>query len=73
MQGMRTIVIEEIDAHTCRHTITGVVAIKIFGIGKIAESTIVESTVKTFRALPPSWRGALLCTYLLLLAVSVRR
>ena len=52
MHGMRTIVIEDVDGRSCRHSIQGEIRIGIFGVGKIAEHSIVEGTVKTFAALP---------------------
>ena len=52
MHGMRTIVIEDVDGRSCRHSIQGSISIGIFGVGKIAEHSIVEGTVKTFAALP---------------------
>ncbi|CAL8464919.1 g4454 [Coccomyxa elongata] len=52
MQSVRTIVIEPIDEAHCRHSVEGEVIIKIFGIGRLAEKTIIDSTIKTFKALP---------------------
>lgn len=52
MEGRRTIIIEAVDECHCRHSVEGEINIKMFGIGGLAEKTVVESTVKTFRALP---------------------
>lgn len=52
MQGVRTVVIEEIDDSHCRHSVEGEIVIKVFGVGKLAERTIIDSTIKTFQALP---------------------
>ena len=52
MQGIRTIVIEPVDETHCRHRLEGQINIKVFGIGRLAEKTIIDSTVKTFKALP---------------------
>ncbi len=52
MQGIRTIVIEPVDETHCRHRLEGQINIKVFGIGRLAEKTIINSTVKTFKALP---------------------
>ncbi|BDA50522.1 hypothetical protein COCOBI_16-1980 [Coccomyxa sp. Obi] len=52
MQGVRTVVIEPIDDGHCRHSVEGEIIIKVFGIGKLAEKTIIDSTIKTFKALP---------------------
>ena len=52
MHGTRTIVIEDVEGGGCRHSIAGEIKIQIFGVGKIAEHTIIESTVKTFAAMP---------------------
>ena len=47
------IVIEEIDATHCRHSVTGEVKVKIFGIGKLAENSVVDSTVSALLAAAP--------------------
>ena len=52
LEAHRTIVIEAIDDNHCRHSVQGNVKVRIFGIGKLAENGVIESTVKTFRALP---------------------
>ncbi len=52
MQGDRTVVIEPIDEGHCRHSMEGEITIKVFGIGRLAEKTIIDSTIKTFKALP---------------------
>lgn len=52
LEAKRTIVIEAIDEHHCRHSVEGDVRVRIFGIGRLAENGVIDSTVKTFRALP---------------------
>lgn len=44
--------IEPIDDNHCRHSVEGEIVIKVFGIGRLAEKTIIDSTIKTFKALP---------------------
>lgn len=44
--------IEPIDEGHCRHSVEGEIIIKVFGIGRLAEKTIIDSTIKTFKALP---------------------
>ena len=45
-------VIEEVDAGYCRLRVEGHIIVKMFGIGRLAERIIIESTLKTLRALP---------------------
>ncbi len=52
MEGQRTVIIEEVDANHCRHTIEGNITVKIPMLGRVAEKSIVDSTIKTMRALP---------------------
>lgn len=53
LQAERTIVIEAIDEHHCRHRLEGEVhTSKLFGIGKLAEHMVIDSTVKTVEQLP---------------------
>ncbi|KAK9802696.1 hypothetical protein WJX73_007729 [Symbiochloris irregularis] len=52
LEARRTIVIDAIDDTHCRHSVEGDVRVRIFGIGRLAENGVIDSTVKTFRALP---------------------
>lgn len=52
MTGVRTIVIKAVDENHCRHSVEGDINIKVFGVGRLAEKTVIDSTVKTFKALP---------------------
>ena len=45
-------VIEEVDAGHCQLRVEGYIVVKVFGIGRLAERIIIESTLKTLRALP---------------------
>ena len=52
LEAHRTIVIEAVDATHCRHYVEGEVKVRMFGIGRLAENGVIESTVKTFKQLP---------------------
>lgn len=53
LQVHRTVVIEPIDDSHCRHIVEGEVhSSKLFGIGKLAENMVIDSTVKTVEHLP---------------------
>jgi hypothetical protein len=48
----RGIIIEEVDDSHCRQRLEGQVETKLFGIGKLAQSMVIDSTVQTMEALP---------------------
>ena len=52
MECKRVNVIEEVDAGNCQLRVEGHIVVKVFGIGRLAERIIIESTLKTLRALP---------------------
>ena len=52
MECKRVNVIEEVNDGQCRLRVEGHVVVKVFGIGRLAERIIIESTLKTLRALP---------------------
>ena len=52
MECKRVNVIEEVDAGHCQLRVEGHIVVKVFGIGRLAERIIIESTLKTLRALP---------------------
>lgn len=61
LEAQRTIVIEAIDATHCRHSVEGQVKVRMFGIGRLAENGVIESTVKTFKQLPYVLERCLTC------------
>ena len=69
MECERVNVIEEVDAGHCRLRVEGHITVKVFGIGRLAERIIIESTLKTLRALPAiteRWRFQDCCLWKLL-------
>ena len=61
LDAHRTIVIEAVDATHCRHSVVGDVKVRMFGIGRLAEKGVIDSTAKTFKQLPYVIER---CTYL---------
>ena len=45
-------VIHEISDTNCRLSVEGEIIVRLFGIGRLAERIIIESTHKTLHALP---------------------
>ena len=52
MTCTRVNVIHEINDTNCRLSVEGEIIVKLFGIGRLAERIIIESTHKTLHALP---------------------
>ena len=45
-------VVDEVGPGSCRLTVEGHITVRLFGIGRLAERIIIESTHKTLHALP---------------------
>jgi hypothetical protein len=45
-------VVHEVSDTKCRLTVMGEISVRLFGIGRLAERIIIESTHKTLHALP---------------------
>ena len=52
MECERVNVVDEVGPGSCRLSVEGHIIVRLFGIGRLAERIIIESTHKTLRALP---------------------
>lgn len=52
MECERVNVVDESGPSSCRLSVEGHIIVRLFGIGRLAERIIIESTHKTLRALP---------------------
>ena len=62
MECERVSVVDEVGPCSCRLTVEGHIIVRLFGIGRLAERIIIESTHKTLCALPAiveRWRTRL--------------
>ena len=52
MDCKRVTVVDEVNSSSCRMSVEGHIVVRLFGIGRLAEHIIIDSTLKTLCALP---------------------